>query len=87
MWPELHAADSNERYRSCSALHSPGSVPQEAVMKKGKNRRYREAREFKQADHLEPLEELLNGPTLVPSEPCVECQRIPHAQWCMVDTQ
>ena len=56
-------------------------------MKKGKSRRYREAREFKQADHLEPIEELLNGPVETQSESCDECQRIPHAQWCMADTQ
>jgi hypothetical protein len=62
-------------------------VPKETDMKKGKSRRYREAREFKQADHLEPIEELLNGPAETQSESCDECQRVPHAQWCMADTQ
>lgn len=55
-------------------------------MKKGKSRRYREAREFKQADHLEPIETILNGESPAADEPCVECQRSPHADWCMAET-
>jgi len=53
-------------------------------MKKGKSRRYREARKFKQADHLEPLETILSE-GVVAEEPCVECRRNPHADWCMAD--
>lgn len=55
-------------------------------MKKGKSRRYREAREFKQADHLEPIETILAENEPIEDEPCAECRRTPHAEWCMAET-
>lgn len=55
-------------------------------MKKGKSRRYREAREFKQADHLEPLETILADGEPTKDVTCDECRRNPHADWCMAET-
>lgn len=58
-------------------------------MKKGKSRRYREARALKQADNLESIETLLGAEDV--GEPrtdeiCIECRRAPHADWCMAET-
>ena len=63
-------------------------------MKKGKNRRYREARELKQTDRRDPdienlLATTLNEPDDVTSaiEECAECMRSPHADWCMAEEE
>jgi hypothetical protein len=44
-------------------------------MRKGRHRRHQDARELKRAV---PAQEST-------PEPCDECQRWPHASWCMVE--
>jgi hypothetical protein len=48
-------------------------------MRKGRHRRHQDARELKRAV---PTPE--TSPEPMP-EPCDECQRTPHASWCMAD--
>jgi hypothetical protein len=54
-------------------------------MKKGKNRRHREARELKQRVwETRPAEDA--GATAEAVERvCVECGREPHAEWCLAE--
>jgi hypothetical protein len=57
-------------------------------MKKGKNRRYREARELKRSEHGDTMERLVEavlGEDQSPPETCPECSRTPHASWCRAD--
>jgi hypothetical protein len=63
-------------------------------MKKGKNRRYRDARELKQTDLRDPEIENLIAKTLDDTEgtadaveECAECMRSPHADWCMAEEE
>ena len=59
-------------------------------MKKGKNRRYREARELKHADLRDPeidaiITKTIENPDAADVEECLECRRRPHADWCMAE--
>lgn len=59
-------------------------------MKKGKNRRYREARELKRSEHGDDMDSLVNevlGETPPRQETCLECQRTPHASWCRAEEE
>ena len=56
-------------------------------MKKGRHRRYEQARESKRAGSGialgSPFDDTTN--TAQHDEECVECGRNPHADWCMAD--
>jgi uncharacterized protein YdcH (DUF465 family) len=57
-------------------------------MKKGKSRRYREARELKQLEVRDPEVAQLfddHDEAASPVEECAECRRSPHADWCMAE--
>jgi|688.fasta_scaffold304134_3 hypothetical protein len=45
-------------------------------MKKGRHRRYQEVRDLKRGGLVAAPREL---------EECAECQRTPHAEWCMAE--
>lgn len=47
-------------------------------MRKGRHRRHQDARSLKRALPVEDRR---------PAEPCDECQRTPHAEWCLAETE
>lgn len=47
-------------------------------MRKGRHRRHRDARDLKRGV-------LVNAKPSTPPEPCDECQRWPHAEWCRAE--
>lgn len=50
-------------------------------MRKGRHRRHEAARQLKRGMPVRSE----SSPT--PVEPCVECQRLPHAEWCMAEAE
>jgi hypothetical protein len=52
-------------------------------MRKGRHRRHRDARDLKRGVLIRP--EGTPQDSQVFAEPCEECQRSPHADWCMAE--
>lgn len=54
-------------------------------MRKGRHRRHRDARDLKRGVLIQPASATRDSATSTETETCEECQRYPHADWCLAD--